>query len=113
MAALVEPSEVARVLGWPEGSDLTDLEQPCDAADHIVATMLDENLGPHDQHAWDREAALAVAVQITNARTSPGGQMQALDFTPVTVPHLLGPGLIARVQGLVRPCRTYGGLVVG
>ena len=110
---LVTAGELASVLGWPDGADTTELEQICAAADKVVARMLDPDLGPHDDHDNDREAAMAVAVQIHVSRTAPGGQMQAVDFQPIVVPHLLGPGLTARVMGLLSPCRKYGGLVVG
>lgn len=113
MADLVTSEELAKVLDWAEGADLTELDQPCAAAHQVVITMLDPALGPHDLHPQDKEAALAVAVQIYSSQKAPGGQMQMMDFQPLMVPHLLGPGLVARVQGLLRPCRRYGGLVVG
>jgi len=113
MVALVSSSELAAVLDWPTGADLTELEQPCAAADTIVRSYLDPDKDPHDNHPQDKEAALAVAVQIYSSHKAPGGQMQAVDFQPIMVPHLLGPGLAARVMGLLRPCRKYGGLVVG
>lgn len=111
--ALVTAEDLAKALDWPAGADLTELTQIAAAADAVVARMLDPQLGPHDDHGQDREAALAVAVQIHVSRTSPGGQMQSADFQPIMVPHLLGPGLTARVQGLLAPCRKFGGLVVG
>lgn len=110
---LVTPDEIAAVLDWAVGSDLTELEQPAEAADFIIARMLDEAKGPHDEHANDREAALAVAIQIFTARQAPGGQMAGLEYQPVMTTHLLGPGLVSRVQGLISPCRAYGGLIVG
>jgi hypothetical protein len=113
MATLLETTELAEALGWPDGSDLAPLEQVCDAASVVVERYLDPALGPHDEHPQDREAALAVAVQIWSSRTSPGGTTQAIDYTPITIPHLLGPGLVARVMGLIGVCRVYGGLVVG
>jgi hypothetical protein len=110
---LVTEAELASVLGWPDGADTTELTSIVAAADSVVTRLLDPAKGPHDAHDNDRQAALAVAVQIHASRQSPGGQMQAVDYQPIMVPHLLGPGLLARVQGLLAPCREYGGLVVG
>jgi len=112
MAALVTPEELAASLDWPPTSVLTELEQPCDAADMVIRSYLDPAL-VHDDHPNDREAALAVATQIYASRKSPGGQMQSNSFQPYIVPHLLGPGLTSRVMGLISVCRKYGGLVVG
>jgi hypothetical protein len=112
MAALVTPEELANALDWPDASDTSDLDQVCDSADTIVRRYLDPNLGPHDIHAHDKEAALAVAVQIYTSRRAPGGTMQAIDFQPIVTPNLLGPGLVARIQGLIGPCRKYGGMTV-
>ena len=109
---LVTPAELATVLDWPDGSDDTELLQICSAADRTVRNYLDPSID-HDAHANDREAAMAVAIQILQSRIAPGGQRQANDFSPVIVPHLLGPGLVARVMGLIGQCRKYGGLVVG
>jgi hypothetical protein len=109
---LVTPEEMAAILDWPPTADTTELVQPCDAADKVVRNYLDPTID-HDLHPNDREAAMAVAVQIYSSRKAPGGQMQANNFTPMMVPHLLGPGLTTRVMGLISPCRKYGGLVVG
>jgi hypothetical protein len=56
-----------------------------------------------------REAALAVAIEIFQQRTAPGGTMQAIDFTPG--PHRLGQALLTRVRGLLAPYMDMGGLV--
>ena len=115
MSLLITPEELAgeSYLDWPAGADTTELDQVCAAADTLVRRFLDPNKGPHDDHASDREAAGAVAVQIYTTRKAPGGQMQSVDFQPVFTPNLLGPGLMARVMGLLGPCRATGGLVVG
>jgi hypothetical protein len=110
---LVTAAELAAAIDWPAGSDTTELEQVAGAANVVVCRYLDPNLGPHAAHPNDKEAALAVAVQIYTTRTAPGGQTQSIDYQPVMVPHLLGPGLAARIQGLITPCRAYGGLVIG
>jgi hypothetical protein len=56
-----------------------------------------------------REAALAVAVEIFQQRTSPGGTIQSVDFTPA--PHRLGRSLLTRVMGLIAPYMNMGGFV--
>ena len=56
-----------------------------------------------------REAALAIAVEIFQQRVAPGGQIQAVDYTPQ--PHRLGRSLITRVHGLLAPYMDMGGFV--
>jgi hypothetical protein len=46
-----------------------------------------------------REAALAVAVDMWQSRVAPGGQIEAVDFTPG--PYRLGRSLLSRVSGLL------------
>ena len=46
-----------------------------------------------------REAALAIAVDVVQSRVAPGGQTEAIDFTPG--PYRLGRSLISRVSGLL------------
>jgi hypothetical protein len=112
---LVTPIELLELLGLIEPGDYPNPEeeqrvaQVCQAADAAVRNVLDPAKGPHDDHANDREAAAAVAVQVWQSKQAPGGQMNGLDYAPVISPHLLGPGLLARVQGLLRPCRAFGG----
>ena len=56
-----------------------------------------------------REAALAIAVEIFQQRTAPGGQIQAVDFTPQ--PHRLGRALLTRVHGLLAPYMDAGSFI--
>jgi hypothetical protein len=56
-----------------------------------------------------REASLAVAIEIFQQRTAPGGTIQAVDFTPG--PHRLGQALLTRVRGLLAPYMDMGGFV--
>jgi hypothetical protein len=63
----------------------------------------------YDEIPAIREAALAVAVEIFQQRTSPGGQIQSVDFTPA--PHRLGRSLLTRVMGLIAPYMSMGGFV--
>jgi hypothetical protein len=56
-----------------------------------------------------KEAALAIAVDIFQSRVAPGGQMQAVDFTPG--PYRLGRSLFTRVSGLLARWTDTGSLV--
>lgn len=112
MAGLVTATELAALLDIDEASYADELEQTCTAATTVVLRMLTPDVD-HTEHATDREAGQAVAVQIWQARQSPGGQMMAGDMMSYASPHLLGPGLVGRVRGLTAPCAPYGGLVVG
>ena len=56
-----------------------------------------------------REAALAIAVDMFQSRVAPGGQTEAVDFTPG--PYRLGRSLITRVSGLLGRWMDTGSLV--
>jgi len=56
-----------------------------------------------------KEAALAIAVDIFQSRVAPGGQTQAVDFTPG--PYRLGRSLFTRVSGLLARWTDTGSLV--
>jgi hypothetical protein len=56
-----------------------------------------------------KEAALAIAVDIFQSRVAPGGQMEAVDFTPG--PYRLGRSLITRVSGLLGRWMDTGSMV--
>jgi hypothetical protein len=87
------------------------LQGVCDAATAALVPHLKPE-EDHSLHATDREAALTIAVHVWQSRHAPGGQMVGVDLAPQITPHLLGPGLIMRVQGLVSECLPYGGAVV-
>ena len=88
-----------------------DLQDVLDAVDGIIYPQLIPDVD-HSLHAWDREAALGMAVQVWQARHAPGGQMVGVDLNPQATPHLLGPGLLLRFHGLLSPCLAHGGAVV-
>ncbi len=46
-----------------------------------------------------REAAVAIAVDVFQSRVAPGGQTEAVDFTPG--PYRMGRSLLTRVSGLL------------
>jgi hypothetical protein len=112
MADLVTAADLADLLDISEIGHEDELEQVCSAATTVVLRALRTDVD-HSTHATDREAAATVAVQIWQARQAPGGQMIGSDLMSYASPHLLGPGLMARVRGLTAPCALYGGLVVG
>jgi hypothetical protein len=56
-----------------------------------------------------REAALAIAVDVFQSRIAPGGQTEAVDFTPG--PYRLGASLISRVRGLLARWLDPGSMV--
>lgn len=111
MASLVNVDDLRTVLDVPEtiASD-ADLQAVIDAVDAVLANLL--VAGDHSLHAADREAALGMSVQVWQSRHAPGGQMVGIDLNPQMTPHLLGPGLVARFQGLLSPCLPNGGAVV-
>lgn len=55
------------------------------------------------------EAATAIAVDMWQSRLAPGGQINAIDFTPG--PYRMGKSLITRVSGLIGQHMDTGGLV--
>ena len=56
-----------------------------------------------------REAALAIAVDVFQSRVAPGGQTEAIDFTPG--PYRLGRSLLTRVSGLLSRWMDTGSMV--
>jgi hypothetical protein len=56
-----------------------------------------------------REAALAIAVDMFQSRVAPGGQTEAIDFTPG--PYRMGRSLLTRVSGLLGRWVDTGSLV--
>ena len=56
-----------------------------------------------------REAALAIAVDVFQSRVAPGGQTEAVDFTPG--PYRLGRSLLTRVSGLLGRWMDTGSMV--
>ena len=108
---LVTGDELRDALDLPVGVDMTQLDRVASAASTVVSRWLDPAVD-HTGHPADQEAALTVAVQVYAARTAPGGQQIVSDMGTYTSPHLLGPGLIARVMGLIGGCRVAGGVTV-
>jgi len=65
--------------------------------------------GKYDDVEPVREAALAIAVDLWQSGVAPGGQLEAVDFTPG--PYRLGRSLVSRVSGLLGPYMNTRSLV--
>lgn len=56
-----------------------------------------------------REGCLALCVDVFQSRVAPGGQTEAVDFTPG--PFRLGRSMVSRIHGLIAKHLDVGGLV--
>ena len=84
------------------------LDQVAQAADDIVGALI--TTAAYDvEPAPCKEAALAVGVELFQARTASGGQAVATDFSPG--PYRLSVWLTKRVHALVMPYANVNGLV--
>jgi hypothetical protein len=110
------------------GRQLTVIEVP---ADNVVLAEADTPFNPgefdptpvipnavvyresafafYDEVPEVREAALAISVDIFQSRIAPGGQTEAVDFTPG--PYRLGRSLISRITGLLGRWLDPGSMV--
>jgi hypothetical protein len=113
MGVLVDVTDLRTVLDVPAtiASD-ESLEAVIAATEASLLPHLTDGLA-HTPHENCSEAALGMSVQVWQARHAPGGQMVGVDLNPQQTPHLLGPGLLMRFQGLLSPCLPWGGAVVG
>lgn len=109
MAALLDPDDLQAHLGLAGNAvyPATAYEQVADAASDLVSEFL--AVGVENTTPAVREATLAVAVELWQARLAPGGQMNAVDWTPG--PFRLGRSLIGRVSGLLGPYLDTGSVV--
>ena len=93
---------VSKAHGQTPQADHTDLIPP--------ATVYDQDQRDvYDDIEEVREAALAIAVDVWQSRVAPGGQIEAVDFTPG--PYRLGRSLYTRVSGLLGRWVNTGSLV--
>lgn len=84
------------------------LDQVAEAADDIVGALI-TTAAYDEEPAACKEAALAVGVEIYQARTASGGQPVAIDFSPG--PYRLSVWLTRRVGSLLGPYMNVGGMV--
>ena len=107
--ALVTGQQLADALQLDYDAPLDDvLDQVAEAADDIVGALI--TTGAYEvEPAPVKEAALAVGVEIFQARTAAGGQPVAADFSPG--PYRLSVWLTRRVMSLLGPYMDPGGMV--
>jgi hypothetical protein len=106
--ALVDGQELADVLDLDYATYDDALDQVAEAADDIVAALL-TTAAVTSEPAACKEAALAVAAEIWQARTASGGQAVSVDFTPG--PYRLSVWLTRRIHALIGPYMKVQGMV--
>lgn len=108
---LVTPARLRATLNVDEHAvPDEELAAVTDAVNELLWPRLTD--ADHASHANCREAALGMAVQVWQARFSPGGQMMGGEFGAIISPHLLGSSLITRFGGLLATCLRHGGAVI-
>ena len=111
MTQLVTVDDLRRALSLSRGIvDDADLADAVGVGNDRISELLRPGVD-HSAHAGDRSAALAVAVQAWQGRQTPGGQMIDAQLGQLITPNLLGPGLLARVRGLLGDCYNVRSLV--
>jgi hypothetical protein len=105
---LVDGTTLASVLQLDYDTDESTFDQVASAADAILGSLLTASVD-HSAHPACREAAISVATELYQARTSVGGQPVSLDFTPG--PYRLSSWLTRRVSGVVGSCLDVGTMV--
>ena len=90
-------------------ADLTAADTEAVILKPYGSAILTTQIGLWDETPAVREAALAIAVEIFQQRVTPGGMIQAVDYTPS--PHKLGRALLTRVHGLLAPYMDMGSFV--
>lgn len=106
--ALVTVATLKATLGVGNLYPDADLQQACDASIALIQNYVDATAFAAEPAAM-KEAALALAVDIWQTRTSPGGQNLAADFTPS--PWRLGKNLVTKVHGLLAPYLSIDGVL--
>jgi hypothetical protein len=106
--ALVTGEELAVALDLDYDPPEEPYDQVAAAADDIVASLLTDAAYELEPPAC-KEAALAVAVEIFQARTAAGGQAVATDFSPG--PYRLSVWMTRRVMSLLGPYMDVKGMI--
>lgn len=106
--ALLTVAELKAALGIGDLYADTIVEQVVDTAVDVVSAYLPADVITAEPPAV-REAVLAIAVDVWQSRLAPGGQMQAVDYTPS--PFRMGRSLLQKVAGLLAPYTDTGGMV--
>jgi len=107
--ALVDGQELADALEIDYAAPDDDvLDQVAEAASDLVVSIITTAAATAEPPLC-KEAALAVAVEMFQARTAAGGQAVSVDMTPG--PYRLSVWITRRVQGILAPYLDTGGLV--
>jgi hypothetical protein len=106
--ALVTGEELAAALDLDYDPPEEPYDQVAEAADDIVASLITDAAYELEPAAC-KEAALAVAVEIFQARTAAGGQAVATDFSPG--PYRLSVWMTRRVMSLLGPYMDVKGMI--
>ena len=107
--ALVTGQELADALDLEYVDPLdTVLDQVAAASDDIIGALITTAAYAAEPPAC-KEAAIAVGVEVFQARTASGGQAVSIDFTPG--PYRLSVWLTRRVMSLLGPYMDPRGMV--
>ena len=107
--ALVTGEQLAENLDIEyDGAAVTTLDQVADAASLLIGYLITED-ALDDEPSPCKEAALSVAVEMFQARSSAGGEAVSMDFTPG--PYRLSVWLTRRVMGVIAPYHDMKGVV--
>jgi hypothetical protein len=88
--------------------DAAILDQVADAATNLIGYLITDQ-AVIDEPSACKEAAMSVAVEMFQARTSAGGEAVSVDFTPG--PYRLSVWVTRRVMGILGPYLNVDGLV--
>jgi len=102
-------TELATALQLTYASNSAAYDQVADAACAIVGSLLTSTPASHATHPACREATLAVACDMWQARTAAGGQPVSIDFTPGA--YRLSVWLTRRVSSLIADHADVAGMV--
>jgi hypothetical protein len=107
--ALVTGEELADNLQIEYDVDTEDvLDQVSDAASLLIGYLI-TSAALTAEPAPCKEAAMSVAVEMFQARSSAGGEAVSMDFTPG--PYRLSVWLTRRVMGVIAPYLDMKGVV--
>jgi hypothetical protein len=107
--ALVTGEELADNLQIEYDVDTEDvLDQVADAASLLIGYLI-TTAALTAEPAPCKEAAMSVAVEMFQARSSAGGEAVSMDFTPG--PYRLSVWLTRRVMGVIAPYLDMKGVV--
>ena len=88
--------------------DIVVLDSVADAATNLIGYLITDQ-AVIDEPSACKEAAMSVAVEMFQARTSAGGEAVSVDFTPG--PYRLSVWVTRRVMGILAPYLDMKGVV--